>query len=148
MLYFIDRSKIQQTLTFIDRLLKEFNEHTFDSFYDQLALERIVQMLLESILDVGNMMIDGFIMRDAGSYADIIEILVDEKVLPSEDKEAYQKLIKLRTMLVKDYINIDHALLEKTVKENHGIFTTFGQAVTLYLDNEIGANAFSNEWNR
>ena len=35
---------------------------------------------MESMMDVGNLMIDGFIMRDPGSYEDIIDILVDEKL--------------------------------------------------------------------
>ena len=33
------------------------------------------------MMDVGNLMIDGFIMRDPGSYEDIIDILIDEKVI-------------------------------------------------------------------
>ncbi|GAA3319942.1 hypothetical protein GCM10020331_028930 [Ectobacillus funiculus] len=35
-------------------------------------------------LDVGNAIIDGFIMRDPGSYEDIIDILVDEKGCTAE----------------------------------------------------------------
>lgn len=31
-------------------------------------------------------MIDGFIMRDPGSYEDIIDILVDERVIPKDTK--------------------------------------------------------------
>ena len=49
------------------------------------ALERIVHLLVECILDTGNDMIDGFIMRDPGSYDDIMDILVDEKVVPTEE---------------------------------------------------------------
>ena len=54
--------------------------HTFNT-YEKLALERVNYLLIESIIDVGNSMIDGFIMRDPGSYEDIIDILVDEKVM-------------------------------------------------------------------
>ena len=49
--------------------------------FTQLALERMVQISIDSVLDVGNAMIDGFIMRDPGSYEDIIDILLDEKVI-------------------------------------------------------------------
>ena len=37
--------------------------------------------VIESIIDVGNTMIDGFIMRDPGGYEDIIDIMEDEKVI-------------------------------------------------------------------
>src|SRR5690625_7987930 len=76
-MYFIERSKIYKTLVYIDTLLHEFEQCSFDTPLAQLGLERITHMLIESILDVGNMMIDGFIMCDPGSYEDIIYLLVD-----------------------------------------------------------------------
>ena len=48
------------------------------------------------MLDVGNSMIDGFIMRDPGSYDDIIDILEDEKVITTEMSESYKRVVPLR----------------------------------------------------
>ena len=56
------------------------------------ALERIVHLLVECILDTGNDMIDGFIMRDPGSYDDIMDILVDEKVVPEGEGSQLKSL--------------------------------------------------------
>lgn len=77
-------------MQFIEHLLKEYKELKVDSYQEKLALERLVQLLIESIIDVGNMMIDGFIMRDPGSYEDIIDILEDEKVIPQSESSAYK----------------------------------------------------------
>lgn len=66
-MYFVNRSEIEAIITNMDEILKEVKEDSsFSSTMEQLALERIVHVLIESILDVGNRMIDGFIMRDPG----------------------------------------------------------------------------------
>ena len=44
-------------------------------------------------------MIDGFIMRDPGSYEDIIDILDDEKVITTEMSEGFKKIVSLRKNL-------------------------------------------------
>ena len=113
-MYFVNRSEIEQTVTHIDELITIAQEtKSFASDIEKLGLERVVHVVIESILDVGNMMIDGFIMRDPGSYHDIIDILVDEKVIPAEEEVAYKAVIDLRQMLVQDYLAIDHTHVEK-----------------------------------
>ncbi|HEX6594514.1 MAG TPA: DUF86 domain-containing protein [Bacillota bacterium] len=145
-MYFVDQSKIEEILVYIERLLQELPKHPYDSFAEKLALERMTHMLIESMIDVGNMMIDGFIMRDPGSYEDIIDILIDEKVLPSDEEKIYKQIIRLRSMLVKEYLHVDHDKLENTVLENKKVIDQFSSHVRTYLANETGvANAFSNE---
>lgn len=95
-MYFVDRKKIEENLTYMDHLLDLLENELFDSPIEKLGKERIIHILIESVLDVGNMMIDGFIMRDPGSYDDIIDILIDEKVIPVEQELAYKKFISLR----------------------------------------------------
>lgn len=145
-MYFVDRSKIEQTLVYIDTLLLEFDKQSFNSTIENLGLERLTHMLIESILDVGNMMIDGFIMRDPGSYEDIIDILIDEKVLPDEYKDGFKEVIRLRNIIVRDYLNINHKQLKKVISTHQQKLKQFSTYVTTYLENELKvANAFSNE---
>lgn len=81
-MYFVDRGKIEETLTFMEAKLSAFAEQSqWKTAIEQAALERIAHTVIESMLDVGNTMIDGFIMRDPGSYEDIIDILEDEQVI-------------------------------------------------------------------
>ncbi|MBP1950111.1 DUF86 domain-containing protein [Virgibacillus litoralis] len=145
-MYFVERKKIEETLIYMEKLLKEVSRHKYETFMEKLYLERTVHMVIESILDVGNMMIDGFIMRDPGSYEDIIDILVDEKVIPESEQSCYKELILLRKTLVKDYIKVDHALLDRTIQENKDKLNQFSSHIRSYLDNELGvANAFAKE---
>lgn len=145
-MYFVDRSKIEHILKHIDVLQQTFKNNRFTNSVEQLGLERLTHILIESIIDVGNMMIDGFIMRDPGGYEDIIDILVDEKVLPNQDEAVYKALINLRTNLVRDYTAIDHKVLVETLSTYQATLNQFTTHVTKYLDHELGvANAFSNE---
>ena len=145
-MYFVDRSKIEETLKYMDSILADVKKLNYRTTQEKFSLERMIHVIIESIIDVGNMMIDGFIMRDPGSYEDIIDILVDERVIPSEDEHAYKKLINLREMIVREYLQIDHDKLLAIVSETYETITSFSQHVSGYLVNELGvANTFSNE---
>jgi uncharacterized protein YutE (UPF0331/DUF86 family) len=130
----------------MDGLVQQFQQHEYEAWQEKMALERITQMIIESIIDVGNMMIDGFIMRDPGSYEDIIDILVDEKVLPQEESDQYKAVIELRKVLVRDYIEIDHHVLTKVLSDNLYPLEKFSERVREYLTNELGpVSAFKND---
>ncbi|WP_080875116.1 DUF86 domain-containing protein [Oceanobacillus timonensis] len=145
-MYFVDQQKISHTLTFMNDILKTFKSYSYNSQLDYFALERMAHVFIEGVLDTGNMMIDGFIMRDPGSYEDIIDILVDEKVLPAEEEDVYKNLIRWRKSFVHDYQNIDHQKLAQFMQENIGVLTHFSERIHTYLQNELGvANAFTNK---
>ncbi|MCF6138540.1 DUF86 domain-containing protein [Pseudalkalibacillus berkeleyi] len=138
-MYFVDRKKIEELLTFINRGIETFETHTFeDNRKDQFALERIAHTIIESVLDVGNKMIDGFIMRDPGSYEDIIEILDDEKVVTKDDASRLKTIIALRKQLVQDYTSIDHARLAEVLQVNIHSLKHFPDQIRSYLTEELG----------
>ncbi|MFS0863666.1 type VII toxin-antitoxin system HepT family RNase toxin [Fredinandcohnia sp. 179-A 10B2 NHS] len=145
-MYFVDREKIEKTLAFFEKNL-EFIETTskWTSFVEKKALERISQLLIESILDVGNSMIDGFIMRDPGSYDDIIDILEDEKVVEVNQAKELKEVVRFRKVLVQDYLEIDHTALLAVLKDNTKSLKSFPQSIRTYLETELGpVSAFKN----
>lgn len=145
-MYFVDQKHIQEALEFTEEILKELDQYTYESFIEKVALERMTQLIIESIIDVGNMMIDGFIMRDPGSYEDIIDILIDEEVLPSHESKKYKEVIELREMLVKDYLQVDRLHLKETMLANKNMLDDFGTHIRTYLKKESEvAHAFSND---
>ena len=138
-MYFIDRSKITETVIYMDALMKLYEEkNEWLSLTDQLALERLTNNLIESIIDVGNSMIDGFIMRDPGSYEDIVDILTDEKVVTPEMDEPLKQVIGLRKMLVREFTAVDHQQLQEVVNRNLEALKNFGPKVEYYLEHELG----------
>lgn len=130
---------MEKTLVYIEENITVFSSHpTWDTPVERKALERIMVSVIEGILDVGNAMIDGFIMRDPGSYEDIIDILEDEKVVSVSLAEQLKILVRLRKVLVQEYLDIDHHDLKNKLFQGKDAVLSFCPAVRHYLENELG----------
>ncbi|MDS9472774.1 DUF86 domain-containing protein [Sporosarcina pasteurii] len=139
-MYFVDRNKIEKVLCHIEELLalyqKEENWHK-DCIHS-LALSRLSHDIIEGIIDVGNTMIDGFIMRDPGSYEDIIDIMDDEKVITADMTDRIKKVIELRQMIVREFISVDTNVITSTLNEAFEALQLFPEKVRHYLEHELG----------
>ncbi|WP_044748566.1 DUF86 domain-containing protein [Bacillus alveayuensis] len=145
-MYFVDRQKIEETLQYMEKVIHIFKQQkTWESEFEQLALERIAHLFIEAVLDVGNAMIDGFIMRDPGSYEDIIDILTDEKVITEDQAQGLKTIIQYRKALVQKYTNINHQELLETLTKHFTVLEVYPAAIRDYLRNELGpVSAFRN----
>lgn len=139
-MYFVDRNKITNTLTYLDELLNLFEKEQdwLNNEVSKLALERIAHNAIESVIDVGNLLIDGFIMRDPGSYDDIIDILIDEKVIATEKEKPFKELISLRKNIVREFIQVDIEWTHEVLTKVLPALKTFSKDVQAYLENELG----------
>lgn len=139
-MYFVDREAIEDKLHYLAGQIELFeSKGSFDgSDYDRLILERLTHTMVDAILDVGNAMIDGFIMRDPGSYEDIMDILVDEQVIDSEMEKKFKAMLPFRKVLVQDYTHTNHGELEAAVRENLSAFKAYPAKINTYLEKELG----------
>jgi uncharacterized protein YutE (UPF0331/DUF86 family) len=142
-MYFVDRDQIERRLAYIDSsLLKAIGEleqgrGTFPPFAARLGWERVLHLAIESITDIGSLMIDGFIMRDASSYEDIVVILQDEGVFdPSLGGKLYE-LVKLRRPLVQQYFELDEEQIAVWYPLIRDLLIGFKQSVEQYLQREL-----------
>lgn len=139
-MYFIDRKKITKTLDYLEALMQLFGEKNWEepTLEECLALERLAHGVIESMLDVGNAMIDGFIMRDPGSYDDIIDILEDEKVITAEMEQPLKAVIALRKMIVRDFIAVNDEEIQQVLAASQEALQAFAPKVRHYIENELG----------
>ncbi|MEY8350720.1 DUF86 domain-containing protein [Bacillus cereus] len=138
-MYFVDRKKIEQMLTCLEQVVDTFQEkQQYETPFEYYALERMSHLVIDCILDVGNAMIDGFIMRDPGSYEDIIDILMDEKVISEEEGKGIKEVILLRKMLMQDYIQMNHEELYTTIQRQIAVVQKYPANIRLYLEKELG----------
>lgn len=139
-MYFVDQNQINKTLVYMEQLIDIFEKETnwLQSDVNKLALERIAHGLIEGIIDVGNSMIDGFIMRDPGSYDDIIDILEDEKVIQSEQAIPLKAFISLRPMIVRQFVEVESDKVARSIRETLDELKQFPGQVRDYLTNELG----------
>jgi uncharacterized protein YutE (UPF0331/DUF86 family) len=145
-MYFVDRRKIEQILQCLEQATEVFlSTDQYVTKIEKYALERIAHLMVDSVLDVGNAMIDGFIMRDPGSYEDIIDILMDEKVVEAAEGERLKQIVRLRKMLVQEYIDMQHDTIFQTLRDNMETLQAYPSRIRRYLEQELGpVSAFTN----
>ncbi|OLS34612.1 DUF86 domain-containing protein [Bacillus sp. MRMR6] len=138
-MYFVDREKMEEILVFLEKQISIFeSKNVWSTPLEKAALERLTHMMIEAILDVGNSMIDGFIMRDPGSYEDIIEILEDEKVITAKSGKSLKEIVKYRKVLVQMYTEINHNELQTQFESHIQELAAFSENIRQYLVNELG----------
>ncbi|KRG15198.1 DUF86 domain-containing protein [Lederbergia galactosidilytica] len=138
-MYFVDREKIEERLLFMEKQLELLKtQQHWETDLEKAALERIAHTIIEAILDTGNAMIDGFIMRDPGSYEDIVDILTDEQVITANFSDILKQVIACRKILVQQYEAVDHTTLIENIVRQGEQLATFPHAIRNYLVHELG----------
>ncbi|QHW34106.1 DUF86 domain-containing protein [Paenibacillus rhizovicinus] len=140
-MYYVNREQITIRLGVIPEVAEtlQWLQSNWDgSLIHGMAQERALHLAIETVTDVGSYLIDGFIMRDAASYEDIVTIIAGEQVFPESLSEPLLELVKLRRPIVQDYFDWQRHELHAFTAEMPDILTTFKQAVESYLLRELG----------
>ncbi|WP_150266839.1 DUF86 domain-containing protein [Paenibacillus tepidiphilus] len=142
-MYYVNRNQIETILNQIGDVnsgLRRVAAEWDGGLLQGLIQERCLHLAIEVVTDVGSCLIDGFIMRDAGSYEDIITIIHQEKVF--EDPALYAmltELVGLRKPLVQDYFSWERKALHPMTAVLPDRLEQFAARVRGYLDQELGA---------
>ncbi|MGG6314455.1 DUF86 domain-containing protein [Paenibacillus macerans] len=137
-MYYVNREQIERRLDLLPELLQVLRETAKEepSLMERYAEERALHLAVEIVTDVGSYLIDGFIMRDASSYEDIIDILYDEKVIDSGLHAVLTELVRLRKPLVQEYFAWNRNGLNGLKKRLPGTLEAFSGNVLKYLEQE------------
>jgi uncharacterized protein YutE (UPF0331/DUF86 family) len=142
-MYFVNHEQIEQRLLFIRVIVEACEEVIADwvegeaSLLQQFTQERVLHLAIESVTDVGSLLIDAFILRDASSYEDIIDILHGEQAFDDALAGFLLELVKLRKPLVQDYINWDRGTLQPILKQIPEALPKFVADVRVFMDKEL-----------
>ncbi|WP_274649838.1 DUF86 domain-containing protein [Paenibacillus humicola] len=142
-MYYVNREQIDARLNAIPELaeaLRGLAAEWNGSLLQGLAQERALHLAVETVTDVGSCIIDGFIMRDASSYEDIVDIIAGEGVFPQELREPLASLVRLRRPLVQDYYKWPRSVLHALTGSVPDVLLRFKAAVEAYLARELGPN--------
>ena len=105
-MYYVNRMQIDMRLDQLPSIvdvLEQAAQRSTEDILHRFAGERALHLAIEVVTDIGSYLIDGFIMRDASSYEDIVEIIREEQVIDTETFEMLHDLVKQRRPLVQDY---------------------------------------------
>ncbi|QHT62125.1 DUF86 domain-containing protein [Paenibacillus lycopersici] len=140
-MYYVNREQITIRLGVIPEVaeaLRQLCANWDGSLIQGMAQERAIHLGIEAVTDVGSYLIDGFIMRDASSYEDLVTIIAGEQVFPESLSEPLLELVKLRRPLVQDYYEWEREALHPLAAALPDILTAFKEAVEAYLLRELG----------
>lgn len=130
--YFVDKKQLETKLKYLKQLTEDY-ETVKSNHY---AFERVAQMLIESSVDIGNMIIDAFILRDPGNYKDVIDILELEGAISKETQHALHQTIDVRRQFVHYYDTLDTAQLIPLFDQTVPFYEQFIEEVLQFLENE------------
>ncbi|MDK3741985.1 DUF86 domain-containing protein [Staphylococcus pseudintermedius] len=131
-MYFVDKTQLETKLKYLKQLTEDY-ETVKSNHY---AFERVAQMLIESSVDIGNMIIDAFILRDPGNYKDVIDILELEGAISKETQHALHETIDVRRQFVHYYDKLDIAQLIPLFDQTVPFYEQFIEEVLQFLENE------------
>lgn len=139
-MYYVNQEQIERRLNAIPEVadgLRQVQASWDNGLVVGMVQERALHLAIEIVTDVGSYLIDGFIMRDASSYEDIIDIVHQENVFPKEIHEVLLKLVKLRKPLVQEYYDWDRHALHPMTRVLPDTLEQFAASVRDYLAREL-----------
>ncbi|MFC5451791.1 DUF86 domain-containing protein [Paenibacillus aestuarii] len=142
-MYFINHEQINERLEFLGvlahsckQLEQQWNANDGDLIL-QLAQERVLHLAIETVTDVGSLLIDAFILRDASSYEDIVEIVQGEGAYSEALTATLLELVKLRKPLVQEFVNWNREQLHPLISRLPEAFDEFGVSVKAFIQKEL-----------
>ncbi|HEX7058109.1 MAG TPA: HepT-like ribonuclease domain-containing protein [Bacilli bacterium] len=136
-MYYVDRKQIDRRLQFIPAIItaleKIAEQWDADDTVLVLAQERAIHLAVETVTDIGSLMIDGYLMREASSYEDIITVLRDENIFPAAIADQLLAAVRFRKPLVQDYDSLDSHELHRLALTLPPVLAGFASAVKTYI---------------
>ena len=139
MVYYVNHSRIRERQRFVQELAGmawELMDRWEDGLVCTLAQERILHMAIEAVTDIGSDLIDGFMMRDASSYEDIIEVLRGEGAVDDGLARYLQELVSLRKPLVQEYYAFSRDGLYPLLKDLPDQLSKFVWQVDQFIESQ------------
>lgn len=144
-MYYVNQEQIDLRLHFIPELIQACDLlqkqwaacPSSELLLLHFAQERTLHLAIETVTDVGSLLIDAFMMRDASSYEDIIEILQGENVFGEGIASVLRQLVQLRRPLAQEYASYVRDGLHPLVAQLPGALTAFAEAVPAFIQREM-----------
>lgn len=152
MIYVVDHERIDRQLGYLAqcvKVLKEGEKQLDNLAQDlvlQFAMARALHLAVEAIIDIGDALITSYLMRDPGGYEDIIDILEDEQVIPSEATAQLKERVRLRERLVRHYEKVEVSELIAAIK-NYEDLVQFPTWVANFMEREAQRSGFKGQEN-
>jgi uncharacterized protein YutE (UPF0331/DUF86 family) len=128
--------KLSQLDTYLHQI-KEFSGISVAAYKNdwktQRVVERTLQMLIETCIDIANHIISDEGMRTPMSYADTFAVLMENKVIGNSLYKTMKNMTKFRNVVVHQYEKIDPTIVVSILNKNLNDFEKYKNAIVKYL---------------
>ena len=137
----VDKTLILRKLAELDEYniqIKEYEKITVVQYLDDWKIPRIIertlQMMIETCVDIASHIIADKEYRVPKSYSDTFKVLHEEKIVSSELFSALDKMAKFRNIVVHDYDKVDAEIVVGILKKNLKDFVDYKDAIIRFIE--------------
>jgi len=120
--------------------VKEYGQITVAQYLDDWKIQRIVertlQIMIETCLDIASHIIADKELRVPTSYSDTLKVLHEEKIVNSELFSALDKMAKFRNVVVHHYDKVDAEIVVGILKKDLKDFMNYKDTIVGFLKSE------------
>lgn len=139
----VDQTLILRKLTELEQYLIQINEFSGISVAEyssawktQRIVDRTLQMMIETCLDIAGHIISDERYRIPDTYADIFKVLYENGIIKESLLDALTNMAKFRNIVVHHYDKIDPAIVTTILNKNLEDFNHFKDAIITYLKSQ------------
>jgi uncharacterized protein YutE (UPF0331/DUF86 family) len=136
----VDKTLILKKVSALDEYIKQIGEYASirvkayaDDWKVQRIVERTLQMMIETCLDISGHIISDENLRVPETYADVFRIMVENGILNGSHLDSFEKMARFRNIVVHDYERIDPEIVVGILRNNLQDFEEFKASVITYL---------------
>ena len=136
----VDETLILRKLGELDeycRQIKEYSKITVIQYSGdwkvQRIIERTMQMMIETCVDIAGHIISDKGYRIPKSYADTFRVLHEEQILTGKLFAALEKMAKFRNVVVHHYDKVDAEIVVGILRRDLKDFTGYRDAIVNFL---------------
>ena len=120
--------------------LKEYENTTVDQYSDdwkiQRIIERTLQMMIETCVDIAGHIIADKGFRIPKSYADTFKVLLEERIIDSKLSAVMEKMAKFRNIVVHHYDKVDVEIVIAILKKDLADFIRYKAAIIQLIEKD------------
>jgi len=139
----VDETLILRKLSELDeyyRQIKEYDKITAAQYSDnwkiQRIIERTLQMMIETCVDIASHIISDKEYRVPKSYSDTFKVLHEENIVSSNLFDSLNKMAKFRNIVVHHYDNVDAEIVVGILKRDLKDFMSYKKVIISFLKSE------------
>jgi uncharacterized protein YutE (UPF0331/DUF86 family) len=139
----VDKPLILRKLAELDQYLRQVKEYALisveeyqSSWKTQRVIERTLQMMIETCVDIAGHIISDNAFRIPSSYSDTFKVLHENGVLPTTLLAKMEKMAKFRNVVVHHYDTIDAEIVVGILRRDLDDFRGFQKAIISLLEKD------------